>query len=317
MLDAASLSHRRDALIGWGKGLGPERIIWAVRVVALLLCVAMLAAGLLRVVSVWREHAASAGRVVAQADRQAPEDAAAVDAETVKRWGWYSDPAAAGFGNAAAPVAQEQAVKTSLQLQLEGIIKADEPAASVAIITIDNKSQRYKTGAKLPVATGVYLREILWDRIILENNGRREELPLFTSQLLSRHAVDLDAGAAAASSALIDHSGDAALTGMLGRYRQELLRDPNAVSRFLDFSPSVRDGALQGYAIRATGRRQDFGSLGLQDGDVVTHVNGVELTDMRQAMELYRGMGELENVRIQLIRRGQVQEILYRLPPPR
>ena len=104
---------------------------------------------------------------------------------------------------------------------------------------------------------------------------------------------------------------------MLGRYRQELQRDPNSVNQFLEVSPRTLDGTLQGYAIRALGRREDFRSLGLQDGDIVTHVNGVELTDMRRAMELYRGMGELEDVRVQLIRGGQVQEIIYRLPAPR
>lgn len=320
MLDAAKISDWQESLIGWGQGVGTERLLWVVRLAVFLLCVVLLVSGLIRAVSVWRDRAADSARSVTDIAQQVPAGSVAVDAATVKSWGWYSDPAAAAA--LAVPVKpREQVVKTSLQLQLEGIIKADDPAESEAIIAIDNRSKRYKSGAKLPVATGVYLREIFWDRIILENNGRREELPLYTSEMYQQHRFVVPAeggeGAEKPSSAVIDRSSDAAVTGMLGRYRQELQRDPNSVNQFLEVSPRTLDGTLQGYAIRALGRREDFRSLGLQDGDIVTHVNGVELTDMRRAMELYRGMGELEDVRVQLIRGGQVQEIIYRLPAPR
>jgi general secretion pathway protein C len=82
----------------------------------------------------------------------------------------------------------------------------------------------------------------------------------------------------------------------------------------MKFSVHTQDGKLAGFKIGAAGNPEDFSRLGLEDGDIVTHVNGVDLSDYRKAMGLYNEMQDLSEVRVQLVRQGQPQELIFRLP---
>jgi type II secretion system protein C len=245
----------------------------------------------------------------------ADNPAAQLNAATVNAWGWYNDSQAGSVEPVVSEVRQQNVKQTSLQMRLEGIIKSDRGDESVAIIAINKESGQYKSGAKLPLGARVYLRTIESDRIILDNNGSLEELLLFSKDMLQqRRSNARDPALDDPDSGLIDQSANTDVTEMMGLYRDKIRRDPGSINDIIKFSAYTEDGKLAGFQIGAVSNQQDFARLGLQDGDVVTHVNGVELSDYSKALNLYQEVGDLSEIRVQLIRQGQPQELVFRLP---
>lgn len=313
MLEKMQWGQWNSALAGVGQAENMPRLLWALRLVIVLLA---LLAGIYAVVHfvllVGSDRAAGpAGATTAVAAGVNP--AADLNAETVKGWGWYSDPQAGSIGNGAGAgaAANENVKKTRLQMRLEGIVKSDEEKESVAIIAINNQAKQYKTGARLPVAPGVFLRTIDVDRIILDNNGSLEELLLFSKNMAEQRRTTVEEPE---DSGVLDRSSDEAVTEMMGRYRDRIQSNPGSINELIKFSAHTQNGKLAGFKVGAANNQQDFERLGLEDGDVITHVNGVELSDYRKALNLYKEMGSLSEVRVQLMRGDQPQELIFRLP---
>ena len=64
-------------------------------------------------------------------------------------------------------------------------------------------------------------------------------------------------------------------------------------------------GRLRGYRVSAGKDRKQFESLGFKPNDIVTGVNGIELTDPGKAMELYRIMRSAEEASFNVERDGE------------
>ena len=66
------------------------------------------------------------------------------------------------------------------------------------------------------------------------------------------------------------------------------------------------NGAVVGLRVRPGRNRQVFDNLGLQTNDIVTAVNGTELTTATIAMEVYRSMRNATEASLQ-VKRGDEQ----------
>lgn len=315
MIDKIQLGRWDNAITSWGQGLKVPQLLWGLRIAVLAL--AMLAC-IYALVHFFALLAASSP----QGDEQvqllgstlADNPAAELNVETVKSWGWYSDREAGSVDVSPSALAQDNVKQTRLQMRLEGIVKSDNDEDSVAIIEINKQSKQYQGGAKLPVGARVYLRTIEVDRIILDNNGSLEELLLFDKNVVNQRRSTVAPAVSPGQGSVIDKSASQNVTAMMGRYRQQIQQNPGSINKLIKFSVHTQDGKLAGFKIGAANNRSDFAQLGLEDGDVVTHVNGVELSDYRKALSLYQEMGDLSEVRVQLIRQGQPQELVFSLP---
>jgi general secretion pathway protein C len=69
------------------------------------------------------------------------------------------------------------------------------------------------------------------------------------------------------------------------------------------------NGQLKGYRVFPGRNRQQFIALGLRPGDLVTEINGVQLNNPAQGMEIFRSLGESSQVSV-TIERGGRQQIL-------
>lgn len=314
MIDKLQLRRWDSALDSWGQSLDPAQLLWAVRLVVLALALLACIYGLIGFLQVLGSGAGDGEQLAASEGAGAAlNPAAGLDAAAVKAWGWDSDPQAAGATMAAINQPQQDNVKkTNLQMRLEGIVKSDDDKESVAIIAINQESKQYNTGAKLPIAAGVFLREIDVDRIILDNNGSLEELLLFGKDMVQQRKNAVEP--TDEPTGVIDKSGNSGVTEMMGRYRQQIQQNPGSINQLIRFSAHTEGGKLAGFKIGAAGNRQDFERLGLEDGDVVTHVNGVELSDYRKALNLYKEVGDLSEIRVQIMRQGQPAELIFNLP---
>jgi general secretion pathway protein C len=71
--------------------------------------------------------------------------------------------------------------------------------------------------------------------------------------------------------------------------------------------PFMPNGQLKGYRIYPGPNRQQFASLGLRAGDLVTEINGIALNNPAQGMEVFRSLGDAPQVTVTVERDGQPQ----------
>jgi len=233
--------------------------------------------------------------------------ASAVDIEELANWNLFGAPAAESGPEpaAAAAVGVENAARqTRLNLKLQGIVASTEAGAARAIIEIQRQQRQYAPGDELSVSGTVAVAKILADRVVLDNGGRYELLPLY----------DESAAAAVGSRASgsveperparrrLDKSGDRELTEMAEAYRRRLYANPRSLSDVVKISAVREDGRLLGYRVRAGRDRAQFERLGFRADDIVTGVNGIALTDPGKAMELYRVMRGADEASFNVLR---------------
>lgn len=188
----------------------------------------------------------------------------------------------------AAPVVsavEQNAPETKLKLVLKGIIGSSQAGGARAIIADGAKQALYALGDSLPQGRGVTLAKVMSDKVILENNGRFESLPLYS-----------DEPAASTRTAQ-------------PRARSRVQRGPNPRGVSRDALRSVASGKksladvikvsmvreagkVVGYRVRPGKERALFDSLGLKPNDIVVAVNGVALNSSSKAMEVYKSMRE-------------------------
>jgi general secretion pathway protein C len=220
----------------------------------------------------------------------------------------------------AQPTAQgieTDAADTQLNLILRGVLGSNEEKAGRAIIASGERADVYAVGDTLPVGTNVTLAKVLDGRVIINNNGSFESLWLFKE--------DPNAPKLTTSFAAPQANNDWATPGGYADppYQQQpplyVDKSPVADSPRFGADPSAaasktladvvamsiyrEGGQVVGYKIRPGRNAEMFNSLGLQTDDIVTSVNGVQLSSPGKIMEIYKSMGSATSANLE-IRRG-------------
>ena len=201
---------------------------------------------------------------------------------------------------------EKRARETRLSLKLQGIVASDDLTEARAIIEVQRQQQQYRVNDKLPVSGNVTLIKILPDRVVLNNGGEYELLMLFDSS--AAIAVPLTAAPLTPPGPVaqrkLDQRGNREITAMAEAYRRRLYSNPQSLSDVVKIAAVRDNGQLRGYRVSAGRDRKQFESLGFKSNDVVTGVNGVELTDPGKAVELYRIMRSAEEASFNVLRGG-------------
>jgi general secretion pathway protein C len=201
-----------------------------------------------------------------------------------------------------------EAPETRLKLTLRGVFASEESTAGRAIVgDPKGKEETYAVGDPLP--GGAKLSEIYPDRIILERNGRFETLRL-PKELT--HPQSVKAGNLSAPQAgSVSSSGKAAA---FQKYRKEIKQNPSSFMNYVRAAPYREDGKFVGFRLQA-GRQPDaFNQLGLQSGDIVTAINGVQIDSPSTGMKAMRALGDGDSVNVTLLRGGQETSLSLSLP---
>lgn len=201
------------------------------------------------------------------------------------------------FGNAAAkpaePVAEvTDAPETRLNLTLTGVVASSEQEAGTAIIENRGSQTVYGLGEKIE-GTNATLQKVYNDRVIIKNGVRNETLMLDgidydeanrrremqarnrpEPEELEEDTVELSDEALEATAALRER--------------------PANFTDFISISPKTEEGQLIGYQVSPGKEPELFKSAGLQAGDVITQINGLDLTDLQQSQE---ALSELRNAK--------------------
>jgi general secretion pathway protein C len=210
------------------------------------------------------------------------------------------------FGSPAAPAQESESVDeapdTRLSLNLIGILAGDDRESRALIGKSDGEEKPYAIGDT--VISGVTLRSIFADRVILSRAGKLETLRLNKDAPSSPQAV----AARNANAALVSTAG--AETGqMLSQIREQIMSDPTKAANYLRVQPATVGGQQRGYRIYPGREREAFQQIGLRPGDLVTAVNGVQLDDNQKALQLLGDLSQANAVTLTIERGGQVQTL--------
>ncbi|MEC4726200.1 type II secretion system protein GspC [Shewanella sp. D64] len=213
-----------------------------------------------------------------------------------------------------APVEEQitDAPKTSLSIQLTGVVASTSQQKGLAVIASSGSQDTYGLGDKIK-GTSASLKEVYADRIIITNSGRYETLML--------DGLDYDTNGfankqlqQAKSIRKVDRRKNSEFAKEVLASRDELLADPSKLTDYLAISPVQREGTLQGYRLNAGKDRGLFEKAGLKANDLAKSINGYDLTEMTQALEVMAQLPELTEISLMVERDGQLVEIMFSLP---
>ena len=166
-------------------------------------------------------------------------------------------------------------------LALSGVIAMDDPADGYAILGEKGQMRVYRVGSALTGLVAGHLAQVLDDRVIVALDGKIETLRL-PRELSSTHAplvqfAMTDAGRPDDGARADDADAAAAAAAQAARLaRMDSL--PSDKQKWLAMVSADPD-SVTSHGIAVHPNRHYERQYGLHDGDVVTAINGVSITD--------------------------------------
>ncbi len=212
------------------------------------------------------------------------------------------------FGEAqqAQPTQVLDAPETRLNLTLRGVYATGDDDALAIIANGGSNEKFYRLGDA--ITGGGILKAVYEDRVILEHNLQMETLRLpkgkdlgltdgaesYAPAAIDRYAAEYDPALAGGQTSQID----------LGALRKEILQNPARLGAMLQAVPVNANGQFQGYRLTPQGNPRIFTQLGLQEGDIVTAVNGISIDRPDKGLLALQDLVKAEQVSVTLLRNG-------------
>jgi hypothetical protein len=96
-----------------------------------------------------------------------------------------------------------------------------------------------------------------------------------------------------------------------------MLADPAALSQGPRIFPALRDGASEGLKLQAIKPGSVFDQLGLLDDDIVTKINGHDVSTPDKALWAYSQVRDAERIVVEVIRSDRTVRLTYDIAGPR
>ena len=207
--------------------------------------------------------------------------------------------------------------RTSLPLQLMAINFSPPPwgfqHSSVVLRDTETKETgAFRAGEKVKGAT---ITGIDVSRMHLDNAGKPEYLDLL-DESPATNTVTTPAPVASATPS----TGGDALSQELDRgikktsehnYEiqratlESVLGNMSLLSRSARIVPEIRDGKAAGFRLYSVRPDGPFAKIGMQNGDVISSINGLEITSPEKALEVYAKLKSASHLSLGLERNGQ------------
>ncbi len=215
------------------------------------------------------------------------------------------------FGNVVAKTAvvekePEKEVETKLNLKLRGVFAIDDKELGLALISNGNGPEKvYAVDDK--ISGNTKLAAVYPDRVLLNVRGKYETLRLPDTKDTGVSFVDAPERPTRTSNAPMKAGmANVVAEKSLGDYRKEFLRNPTTLARLVNVTQANDEtGNPIGYKVSANGQHPAFDQLGVEDGDVITSINGIELDSTAKGMSAFQALRQSQQVTVQLLRNGQ------------
>ncbi len=199
--------------------------------------------------------------------------------------------------------------RSDLNAKLWGTALAHDPGESFAIIE-DLGARRqglYRVGdTVLEVAT---LARVEWDRVVLDRDGGEEVLEISSARA---NGKDAPAGGAPGAGERIRKTADNKFL-IDRRELESTVANINEVFTQARAVPYFENGKTVGFRVFAIKPGSVFEKIGLQNGDVINRVNGVELTDPTKAISLFTELQNEGHIAVDLQRNKQAKNFSYEI----
>lgn len=239
------------------------------------------------------------------------------------------------FGNASeeVPPIVEQAVteapETKLNLTLTGVVSSSSPKLGAAIIQRNNVQNTYGIGDKIE-GTNATLDEIYVDRVIIKNRLVRETLMLDgvdfdeANKQQQRQALTRQAQGGNLQTADSPRSPDNQIARtqkievdrQVEDMRRSMVESPTSFADFISIKPHAPDGEIIGYRVSPGKQAEFFTMVGLRSGDIITEINGLDLSDLQQSLEAIEALKEAQSLQMEIIRSGEPISLDIDMPEP-
>lgn len=194
------------------------------------------------------------------------------------------------------PVVQETVVDapdTTLSLELKGVVAGRDSA----IISSNRGPDRtYRVGQEIENANGTTLHSVYGDRVLLNRGDRVEAL-----RLPKVNETGATPQRAAAAPYLAPAAAPVAQQGSL---RQVISQNATRLTEIIRLAPHVEEGNVVGFRVTPGRDRETFEALGLKAGDVVTDINGTQLNDPSNGLQVFESLGEATMANVTVLREG-------------
>lgn len=208
-----------------------------------------------------------------------------------------------------APVVKQQVIqdapKTRLNLVLVGAVASSNPKLSLAVIANRGTQATYGINEEIE-GTRAKLKAVLVDRVIIDNSGRDETLMLEGIEY-KRLAVSAPAPPRTTSS--VRGNNPVSEEEKLDEIKAKIMQDPQQIFQYVRLSQVKRDDKVIGYRVSPGKDSELFNSVGLQNGDIATQLNGQDLTDPAAMGNIFRSISDLTELNLVVERDGQQHEV--------
>ncbi|OSM05336.1 putative general secretion pathway protein C [Magnetofaba australis IT-1] len=216
------------------------------------------------------------------------------------------------FGQDMTAMAQQAPVnapETRLNLKLLGVVFSPVGNNSLALIASPSQGERnYRLDDNLP--GGARIHAIHEDRVILARNNAFETLKLPEKDLTMGGGVARsDVGRAGPG---IVTEEDRLRAEELKALRAQLLSRPEKFLELMSIDPAYDDNGFAGFRIGPGKDPALLKRFGLNQGDVVTNLNGVDLSDPLKGMQALSAMAKADALTIKIQRDGNLLD--YQFP---
>ena len=207
------------------------------------------------------------------------------------------------------------APETKLNLVLTGVVASTTEDDGAAIIANRNKQNTYGIGDKIE-GTQATLNRVFADRVIISNRGTKETLMLdgidFSKMSSSSSSVNDTVFFPANTS--IPKSVVKQVEGPSADSIAQLRAAPEKFIDFIKVAPVREDDELRGYRVSPGKETALFNDSGLKAGDIITYINGLDLTQPREAVQAMQALREADSLELTLLRNDQPMTLSLSLP---
>jgi general secretion pathway protein C len=200
--------------------------------------------------------------------------------------------------------------ETKLNLKLWGTVSGSAEGDYAVIEDVKAREQNlYRVGDPIQTAT---VKEIYREKVILSVNGKAEVLQM--QELESGKFAAIRPGGLPARTPVRATGGVRAQRISLRRsYIEQSMTDMASLMTQVQIRPHMEDGVPAGLALSSIKPNSIFRRMGLRTGDVITGVDGSEITSVDDALKLVDNLKSSSNLSVQLKRRGREKNIEYNI----
>ena len=197
-------------------------------------------------------------------------------------------------------IADADLVDTRLvNLTLNGTVASQIPNYSVAIISDGGNDQEvYVIGDS--VGNNATLHAVYADRVVLNEKGVLTNLKL-PREFKNAPVANVRRATTTRRNTNDSQSIQAVVTQNLTKLTDVIRPTPYRV-----------EGKQVGFRVYPGRDRRKFAALGLRPGDIIKDIDGRELTDASQAMQVFQSLGTSEQVTVTIERNGESESLILK-----